>query len=67
MHPNNIERLGAEDGAPVLLYLNGVEIRAIVNQDETLSPGVVLVPRSMDIPINKPTSVEIKVAEHVDA
>ena len=63
LHPSDAGSLKITNGDPVVLLLNGVEFRAAARLDETVPTGVVLVPRSMGVPVDEPASVEIKVYE----
>jgi hypothetical protein len=45
------------------LSLSGDGIKVIAQLDETIPEDVVLVPRSMGVPIHGPTSVQIEVVE----
>ncbi len=55
--------LGAGEGAMLQVSLNGSAVMAAARLDEDLPAGVVLVPRSMGIPIDGPGAVRIQVAE----
>jgi len=48
-------------GAQVQMLLNGQEVSAVVQYDESLPDGVVLVPRSLGLPIDDPQPVRLKV------
>jgi len=50
-----------------LVELNNAEVLADVRLDETIPVGVVLVPRSMGLPISAPTSAKLRAAERVSA
>jgi NADH-quinone oxidoreductase subunit G len=63
LSPSDAEPLKVTDGDPVRLLLNGVEYRTLARVDEGVPTGVVLVPRSMDVPVDDPVLVEIKVTE----
>ncbi len=65
MSPDDIQRVATRVGEVVSVRLNGSEVMAKVRQDENLSPGVVLLPRSMGFPISGPSSVEIKAAVRI--
>jgi NADH-quinone oxidoreductase subunit G len=55
--------LGASEGALLQVSLNGSAVIATARVDKDLPAGVVLVPRSMGIPIDGPGAVRIQVAE----
>ena len=54
VNPATAEKLGLEDGKPANLNLDGLTVEALVRLDESVAAGVVLVPRSMGIPIHEP-------------
>ena len=56
LHPDAAKKLGVEAGQTVKVSFNGVKGEAIVKIDETISAGVVLVPRSMGLPIREPVA-----------
>ena len=58
LNPQSAKSLGIQTGD--LLKVNGLEARAVL--DETVPASVVLVPRSMGIPIAGPVVADIKVA-----
>jgi hypothetical protein len=45
------------------LNLSGVEVVVVAHMDETIPEAVVLVPRSMGVPIHGLTPVEIAIVE----
>jgi len=61
LHPSDADSLKIMNGDPVALLLNGVEYPTAAHLDETVPTGVVLVPRSMGVPVDEPARVEIKV------
>jgi predicted molibdopterin-dependent oxidoreductase YjgC len=63
LHPSDGEALKIADGDPIALVLNGTEYQTTARLDETVPAGVVLVPRSMGVPLVSPAAVEIKVYE----
>ena len=65
LHPSAAEQFGVEAGERVKLSLDGVSEDVVVKIDETISTGVVLVPRSMGLPISAPTEASLKVAKKV--
>jgi NADH-quinone oxidoreductase subunit G len=67
LFPADAYRLGISNGAKVQVILNDTSTLAIARFDETLPAGVVLVPRSLGIPISGPVLVKIKMVERVMA
>jgi NADH-quinone oxidoreductase subunit G len=63
IHPADARRLKASEGMTVQVSLNGSTSPVLIQLDETLPVGFAILPRSMGIPINGPTPVEIQVAE----
>jgi anaerobic selenocysteine-containing dehydrogenase len=63
LHPQTSTPMGIKEGAYIKLNLSGTEVEVIAHLDETIPEGVVLVPRSMGIPIHGPTPVDIVVSE----
>ncbi|MBW8010770.1 MAG: NADH-quinone oxidoreductase subunit NuoG [Chloroflexi bacterium] len=61
LHPQDAEKLGVEWGSKVKLILNGSTQTVLVEFDNSMPHGVVLVPRSLGIPIISPTPATIKV------
>jgi NADH-quinone oxidoreductase subunit G len=59
LHPDAAKRLGVESGKRVKISFDGASGEAVVKIDETISAGVVLVPRSMGIPIHEPVAVRV--------
>jgi len=67
LHPSAAKNLGLEAGEHVKLSLDGVSEEVVVKIDDTISTGVVLVPRSMGLPINEPTEASLKVGKKAAA
>jgi NADH-quinone oxidoreductase subunit G len=61
LHPEDADGLGATPGGIVSVKLNGTTKAAAVEIDNSLPKGVVLVPRSVGLPISGPTQVAVKV------
>ncbi len=59
LHPEAAKRLGVEAGARVNISFDGVSGEAVVQIDETISAGVVLVPRSMGLAIREPVLARV--------
>ena len=60
MHSATAKKLDVEAGSLVKLSFDGVNGEAMVKIDDTISTGVVLVPRSMGIAIHEPTLAKVK-------
>ncbi len=60
LHPKAAKKLGMQAGQRVKVSFNGFKGEATLRIDETISTGVVLVPRSMGLPISAPTAVKVK-------
>jgi NADH-quinone oxidoreductase subunit G len=63
VHPQTTAPLGITEGAQMRLNLSGVEHVVVAHMDETIPQEVVLIPRSMGIPIHGLTPVEIAIVE----
>ena len=63
LHHSDAEVMQITDGDPVVMLLNGAEYQTTARLDLTVPAGVVLVPRSMGIPLIRPAAVEVKVYE----
>ncbi len=61
VHPEVAAGLDVSEGTTVHIHLDGSSTAVTVRLDETLPAGVVLVPRSLGMPIAGPMPVEIKV------
>jgi NADH-quinone oxidoreductase subunit G len=60
LHPEAAKNLGVEVGQLVNVSFDGVSGEAIVKFDDTISVGVVLVPRSMGLAIREPVPAKVK-------
>jgi len=67
MHPSAAKELEIEAGERVKLSLEGVSGEVVVKIDDTIPAGVVLVPRSMGLPIHKPADASVKVGKKAAA
>lgn len=67
LHPSAAERFAVKAGERVKLNLDGVSEEVPVRIDDTISAGVVLVPRSMGLPIHQPTEASVKAIKKVTA
>jgi NADH-quinone oxidoreductase subunit G len=67
LHPSQADLLKVTHGAPIVLVLNGAKYRTTACLDERVPAGVLLVPRSMGVPLWSPAAVEIKVSERLPA
>jgi anaerobic selenocysteine-containing dehydrogenase len=65
VHPESIAHLGLIDGAYVRLDISGIEVMVVAHLDETIPQEVLLVPRSMGVPIHEPTPVKVALVEKV--
>jgi predicted molibdopterin-dependent oxidoreductase YjgC len=65
LHPDAAKNLGVESGQLVNLSFDGVSSEARVKLDDTISVGVVLVPREMGFAIHEPILAQIRVPEQV--
>ena len=65
VHPESIAHLGLIDGAYVRLDISRIEVMVVAHLDETIPQEVLLVPRSMGVPIHKPTPVKVALVEQV--
>jgi NADH-quinone oxidoreductase subunit G len=63
LHSSLAKDLEVEAGDVVKLSLDGTSEDVTVKIDDTISAGVVLVPRSMGLPINEPTEASLKVGK----
>ncbi len=63
LHPDDASRVHVMDGNWVRILMDGVQSDAILRVNEEVPPGIVLVPRSLGVPINSPTPIEIKAIE----
>jgi len=61
LHPEDAQRLGFNDGAQIQFTMGDILVKAILHVSEQVPSGVGLVPRSLGIPINSPTIIELKV------
>jgi NADH-quinone oxidoreductase subunit G len=62
LNPADANRLGLSDGARVRLELNGNPLEALLNLNDEVPEGIVLVPRSLGLPIDSPSIVELQSA-----
>jgi NADH-quinone oxidoreductase subunit G len=60
LHSSAAEQFKVSAGERVMLSLDGVSEEVPVKIDDTISSGVVLVPRSMGLPIHKPVEASVK-------
>jgi anaerobic selenocysteine-containing dehydrogenase len=65
LHPEAAKSLGLEAGQLVTLSFDSVSGEARVKLDDTISVGVVLVPREMGFAIHEPIPAQIRVPEQV--
>ncbi|MBK5108722.1 MAG: molybdopterin-dependent oxidoreductase, partial [Anaerolineales bacterium] len=67
LHPETTAALGFTDGAKIRIAISGSELEVAVRLDETIPVGVVLVPRSMGVPIHGPVETKISLVQEVVA
>ncbi|MEX2143125.1 MAG: NADH-quinone oxidoreductase subunit NuoG [Anaerolineales bacterium] len=60
LNPEDAERLSLEPGTSAKLTLNGTQSTVTAHIDNSLPKGVVLIPRSVGLPISVPTSVTVE-------
>jgi len=60
VHSDTAEKLEVEAGSVVKISFDGVSGEAVLKIDDTISTGVVLVPRSMGIAIHEPVIAKVK-------
>jgi NADH-quinone oxidoreductase subunit G len=60
LHPEAAKRLGVEAGQMVKISFSGVSGEALVKIDDTISAGVVAVPRSMGLAIREPALAKLR-------
>jgi anaerobic selenocysteine-containing dehydrogenase len=65
IHPETTAALGITDGAQIRLEIEGYEVEVTAYLDETIPGGVVLVPRSMGVPIFEQTPVKIALVQEM--
>jgi predicted molibdopterin-dependent oxidoreductase YjgC len=65
IHPETTADLGFSDGTKIMIAIENNQIEVTARLDETIPVGVVLVPRSMGIPINGPVSVALSPVQEV--
>jgi len=59
VNPATAEKYGLLIGGQAAVSLGGVEVAARVFADQSISTGVVLIPRSFGIPIKEPVAVKL--------
>jgi anaerobic selenocysteine-containing dehydrogenase len=60
MHPTTAKKMELEAGVQVKISFEGVNGEAVLKLDDTISTGVVLVPRSMGIAIREPVTARVQ-------
>ena len=65
VHPESVAHLGVMDRSNIQLEISGAEIVLVARIDEAIPQDVVLVPRSMGIPIHEPSPVKVTLVEQV--
>ena len=59
IHPDEAARLGLSGAAQVRVTLGETAVTAALKLDESLPSGVVLIPRSLGLPVQAPAAVEL--------
>jgi len=67
IHPEDARRLRIPDGATVELSYQNTTSLVAIRFDERVPAGIILVPRSMGVPINSPQPAELRLVERVAA
>jgi NADH-quinone oxidoreductase subunit G len=67
LHPKEAARLNLAQGDTAEIILNGIATFVLLRMDEGLPDGVALVPRSLGVPISKPSPGELRAVEKVAA
>ncbi len=62
LHPEALKRLGASDGDRLRVRVGEFSAEVVARADEMVSAGVVLVPRSMGLPVYQPVQVAVEAA-----
>jgi anaerobic selenocysteine-containing dehydrogenase len=60
VNPNDAEKAGLSAGSRVEISLGERTYQAAVDLDQTIPEGVILIPRSMDIPLDGPEIAVLK-------
>ncbi len=60
LNPEDADNLKLEMGKPSKLKLNGAHFAVTVHVDNSLPKGTALIPRSLGIPINGPTPIQVE-------
>jgi len=60
LHPDTLKGLSLAAGDTAEITVNGVKAEVMIRQDETVPTGVVLLPRSMGLPLREPAPVALK-------
>jgi NADH-quinone oxidoreductase subunit G len=60
INSSDASRMSLSDGSQVKLILNGNSSEAILSLSDEVPEGIVLVPRSLGIPIDSPTIIELQ-------
>ncbi len=63
MHPDDAGRLDILDGATIELSWGGTTSFVTIRLDETVPASILLVPRSMGVPLYQPQAVEVRQVE----
>ncbi len=63
INPKNARFLNIADGSKVQFSMAGNSVETLLYVDDQVPIGVVLVPRSLGVPVSSPTPIEIKIYE----
>jgi NADH-quinone oxidoreductase subunit G len=63
VHPTDAQRLNLTSNMPVQVSIDSISYTGIMQTSDQIPEGVVIIPRSMGIPLHAPAVVELKVAE----
>jgi predicted molibdopterin-dependent oxidoreductase YjgC len=67
LHPETTADPGFNDGAKVRIEIESYEVVVTARLDETIPVGVVLVPRSMGVPVHEPAAIKLSLVQEVVA
>jgi NADH-quinone oxidoreductase subunit G len=63
VNPENARYLKIADGAKVQFAIDGTSVEVLLQVNDQVPIGVVIVPRSLGVPLSSPQPIEIKVVE----
>jgi NADH-quinone oxidoreductase subunit G len=65
VHPETTADLGINNGAKIRIEIGSSGVEVTARLDETIPVGVVLVPRSMGVPVHEPAAVKLSLVQEV--